>query len=203
MKKLACIPMIMVGVLMSVVFPTAAEDITPENKVKAKPPKVQVTEKNEFYMLTFAPSKIFLVVPKNGLLPASFGGGGGMDNPGYFSMQDKKAGVILSGWFEPESSYKGITSLWQGEITSWSKRGLPNPIDVSMVKIGIWDSVLYDISLPSPKVNNCHIRASAVKDGTWIDIHLSVTSDRPASELRAYLVKLLKTIQIFGKKQST
>ncbi len=83
-------------------------------------------------------------------------------------------------------------------MQEWNRRGLPEPQDVSFVKIGNWDAIVYDIAFSQG--SNSHIRAHLLEAGTWIDIHLSISSERRSPENRARLQDLLKAIQVKEKR---
>ena len=65
---------------------------------------------------------------------------------------------------------------------------------MSFAKISDWEAVLYDMALPFG--SNSHIRAQWVQAGTWIDLHLSITSDLTIAENRTKLKRVLKSISV-------
>jgi hypothetical protein len=119
---------------------------------------------------------------------------GGAASPRYFHLEDRAHGIILSGWFEPAHSYKGIESFWKGETDSWKKNHLPKPKDVSIERIDKWDVVLYDMKVPDG--SNTHVRGEWVDLGTWIDVHISVTTAEPIDRARATAKGVLGGIRI-------
>jgi hypothetical protein len=138
-----------------------------------------------------------MTIPEGGLSQEKNTRGGSTDSPRYFYLEDKALQLIISGWFEPSKGFRGIKSFWEDEIRAWKRGGLPEPHNILFTKIANWDAILYDISIP--KGSNSHIRAHWLQAGTWIDIHLSMTSDRPSSEVRNTLQSLLKNIRVKEK----
>ena len=156
---------------------------------------LHITQTKDAYQLDVPVSKLTMTVPK-GSLESKKGGSG---SPRYFYFEDKN-GLIISGWFEPAESFAGIKKFWDSETNEWKRRGLPEPIDTSFQKVDGWDAIVYDIKMP--KGTNSHIRAHWVQAGTWIDVHLSLTSTQSSSELRAKLQETLKSIQVKEKTKS-
>ncbi len=70
------------------------------------------------------------------------------------------------------------------------------PTNEMIFKSDGWEAVAYDIPVPLQTEKNSHIRAYWVQAGTWIDLHLSLTSKAENVELREKLTKLLKSIQV-------
>jgi hypothetical protein len=160
---------------------------------------VQVREgKNEF-TLTVPVSDLTMSIPKNGLSKGKNTQEGSADNPGYFFFEDDREDVIIvSGWFESQEKFLSPKEVWEEDTKQWSRQGLPAPTNVSFQKIDGWDAVVYDV--PVPGGSNTHIRAHWVKAGTWIDLHLSITSERPIGECRQKMRALLKRIRVREKK---
>ncbi len=75
-----------------------------------------------------------------------------------------------------------------------SARHLPNPKDTSIVKIDKWDAILYDMKVPEG--SNTHIRSEWVELGTWIDVHISVTTAESIDAARARAMSVLRSIRI-------
>ena len=159
---------------------------------------LQISEGRDAFMLAVPISKLEMSIPKNGFAETKNTGGGAAGSPRYFSFQDEETGVRLSGWFEAQGRFTSARKVWEAETKDWSRRGLPVPANVSFQAIGGWDAVVYD--LPMPGGSNTHIRAHWVKSGTWIDVHLSMTSQRPIAECRARVLAVLKTFQVKERK---
>ena len=85
----------------------------------------------------------------------------------------------------PAQGFSGIREFWESETAQWRAMGLPDPQAVSFARYSDWEAVIYDIAFPSG--SNTHIRAHWVQAGTWIDLHLSISTDRPIAENREKL----------------
>jgi hypothetical protein len=153
---------------------------------------IQINENGDNYELSVPISRLTMSVPKDGLMQDK--SSGGREGPTYFYLQDPTLNLIISGWFEPEAAFAGIKKLWQSETEAWSRRGLPAPQRVTFEKIEGWEVILYDI--PFGPGSNSHIRAQWVEGGTWIDLHLSITSRQPSKESRDQLMAVLKAIKV-------
>jgi hypothetical protein len=119
--------------------------------------------------------------------------------PGYFKVMRRDPQLIVSGWLEPGARYKGIKAFWEGESKSPAYAGPLAPTRVEMSQNGAWEVVAYDVALPGG-ITSAHLRAERVQAGTWIDLHLSTTSTRPAAALRAELITALGRVEIVEKK---
>jgi len=115
----------------------------------------------------------------------------------YFKLTRRDPQLILSGWLEPASSYKGLKEFWQSESRSPAYAGALAPNRVEMLKAGPWEVVAFDVSVPGG--TSAHLRAERVQAGTWIDLHLSTTSARPPATLRAELLAVLRQVQVVEK----
>ncbi len=147
------------------------------------------------FELTVPASRLTMIIPKAGLRlgssPAS------SDSPRYFYLSDSSNGLVLSGWFEPAQAFKGIKEFWAEETAAWKRGGLPPARNVKIETLGEWEAIKYDIDVPMGY--NSHIRAHLVRAGTWIDVHLSATADRPRVELRKSLQTALNSISVLEK----
>jgi len=119
---------------------------------------------------------------------------GARANPRYFHFEDSARGIVISGWFEPDHLYRGIKQLWKSETDAWRKQQLPNPSNESFTKLAKWDAVLYDTKVPGG--SNTHIRAEWVDSGTWIDVHISVTTTEAIAAARATAMDVFKGIRV-------
>ena len=158
----------------------------------SRPDALQVSEAVGSYELAVPIGRLVMTIPKGRLTRASNPLGGSADHPRYFAFVDGTLNV--SGWFEPAQKFTGIQSFWEKETSAWRRRGLPQPLEHSFTRLGNWDIVVYD--MPVPSGSNPHVRAHWVQAGTWIDVHLSVTSVRPSVETRAELMSFLRSIQV-------
>jgi len=158
---------------------------------------IEISEVKGGYELTVPVSRLVMSLPGSSLVQNPDHPGHATNGPRYFYFEDHAQGLVLSGWFEPEQGFRGMQQFWQGETRAWKKAGLPEPRDVVFRKVGKWDAVAY--SIPIPGANNAHLRAHWLQAGTWIDIHLSLTSKMPDAENRAKLETMLKAIQVRQK----
>jgi hypothetical protein len=178
--------LILVPALVSV--PTAPKDQT-----------IVVTENANSVVLTVPVSRLMMTIPGGDLKRVTVDAHSpSLENPRYFQLRSTDRSLIVSGWFEPDREFDGLKKLWAGDIAVWKKEGDPEPTDVSFEKVGSWDAVVYELALAD--LVNSHIRASRVQAGTWIDVHLSLTTDRPAAERRQRLRETLAAIQVAEKK---
>lgn len=160
-----------------------------------KDQSIAVTEDAGAFIVTVPVSRLALTIPKGDLKESHEGAAGG---PRYFHLQAEHSGLIVTGWFEPDHGYRGIEELWSGEVAAWKRHGDPEPKDVSFERLGSWDAVVYDVAVGP--MRNSHIRASRVQAGTWIDLHLSLTMERPPAELRQSLRDELASIRVAEKQ---
>lgn len=161
--------------------------------------RLKIKEANGNYELTAPVSELMMTIPGRGLLPAPDNAAARVNGPRYFMFEDKQSGLVVSGWFEPAQAFPGIRKFWENETGAWQQKGLPAPRNVVFEKIGQWDAITYDIRLPVG--GNSHIRAHWLQAGTWIDVHLSYTSQRAnAAESKAKLLAMLRGIQVQKKK---
>lgn len=182
----AILPAILISFLIAA--PCAAENAP--NSVT-----LQVTELANSYQLSVPVSQLIMTIPKSNLSQKKIAGGA-TDSPRYFYFEDKKQGLIASGWFESAKGYSSFNQLWSDEKKSWLAKNIPMPTNETIFKSDGWQAVAYDIPLPHQIGNNSHIRAYWVQAGTWIDLHLSLTSTTKSIELREKLMGLLKSIQV-------
>lgn len=182
--------------ILSLLFLVLAFNSAPGGAASSQE-SLEISELNNTYVLKVPVSRLTMIIPKAGLSPGK-NTGGAADSPRYFYFEDKASGLIISGWFEPQQAFSGMKKFWQAETDAWKRKGIPDPQNVSFVKIGGWDAITYDMPIASG--SNPHIRAHWLQAGTWIDIHLSITSSRSRQEAGAQLQSLLKAIQVKEKK---
>jgi len=116
----------------------------------------------------------------------------------YFKLARSDPQLILSGWLEPASSYKGLKEFWQAESRSPAYAGALAPTRVEMLQNGPWEVIAFDVAVPGGGTS-VHVRAERVQAGTWIDLHLSTTSARSPAESRAELLATLGQVQVVDK----
>ncbi|MEW5948914.1 MAG: hypothetical protein AB1711_05825 [Thermodesulfobacteriota bacterium] len=173
-----------------------------QNKEASSSPSESIEIRNlkGVFRLTVPISRLVITIPKGNLSLAKNTLGGSADNPRYFYFRDEELKLNISGWFEPEQSYLGTKVLWENVTREWKRGGLPDPQNVTFMKIANWDIIVYDILHPSGSSSNSHIKAHWLQAGTWIEVHISMTSDASSTEIRTKLLALLNTFEVTEKK---
>ncbi len=163
----------------------------------ASPQAVQIGEKDARYVLTAPSSRIALSFPQNGLMPDKpAGGGGGRNHPGYFYFDGGGSGIILSGWFEPAGAFEGREKYFATIRDKLSHLGPVLVENITTRKIGPWDVMTYSMfAKAKPEWVQFNLRASCVREDTWIDLHISSSIGRDR------LIAFLKSVQIETKQQ--
>lgn len=170
---------------------TATADRVPESE------SIIIQQRNGAYELTVPASRLVATIPRGDLVLIK-NSSAAEESPRYFILEDDTLHLIISGWFEAEQAFPGVREYWEDRTNQWRNTGRPTPQAVSFARISGWEAILYD--LPLPFGANSHISAHWVQAGTWIDLHLSITSDRTTTENRAKLKSVLKTVQIRQKE---
>ncbi len=155
---------------------------------------LQVTDTVDGYVLSVPVSRLVMTIPKGHLVQVRETASGLNESPRYFFLEDKGRALIVSGWFESSEGYSDFNKYWKEEKDSWRSQKLPTPVNEKFFKSGGWEGVFYDIAASSGA--NSHIRAHWVQAGTWIDLHISLTSKSANSRSREQLLEFLKTIQV-------
>jgi hypothetical protein len=157
--------------------------------------------KGDTIELTVPASALVLTFPKGGLAEMDKSGNRAAESPRYFGFAHLQRGLVMSGWIEPASAFKGYKEFWVGEFTAMKEGGLmpvepPTPVDIVD-----WVAIAYELPLPKTASNavNTHIRAELVKNGTWVDLHISVTGDMPLADARSEALELLKSVVVTKK----
>jgi hypothetical protein len=150
-----------------------------------------VTDLQDSIELSVPVSKLTLVIPRGNLASVEEPRTGATANPRYFHFVDEKRGLVLTGWFEAASSWSGFEKFWIGELRAMKNGGVSIRKAPDVVAAGPWQAAAYDVDLPK-KVTSANVRAELISAGTWIDIHISVTSDLPESEERDQAVQFSK-----------
>jgi len=154
---------------------------------------LRVAESGDSYRLSVPVSRLEMTIPKGAFSVAEIPGRGATASPRYFQLADHAHGVIISGWFEPAEGFKGIDAFWNGEAEALRRGGFP-PRNTKLTNVGKWQAVLYDTEIP--KGTNTHIRAEWVEQGTWIDVHISVTTEESNDAARATALGVLNSIRV-------
>jgi hypothetical protein len=145
------------------------------------------------YIVELPVSKLRVFIPQNEFVqkdPKQFGN----NHPQYFYFVSRTRNIILSGWFIPAEKFPGVHQFWEDEIKNFAQHGAPKPEDVVFEKNGKWEVILYDIQ--NSASTNSHARAQWVQAGTWIDMHLSITTNVPSSTARSTLMDVLNIIKV-------
>ena len=126
---------------------------------------ITAQEFNETIELTVPASKVKMVIPKLGLVKQ-------IDNPTnsyrYFYYWDTNEQLGISGWFEPESQFKGTKYHWNAFLAKWKGS---SPSNVHFEKLNGWEVIRYNIDAHGCSQFNA--KAFLVQSGTWLEIHVS------------------------------
>ena len=166
----------------------------------ASPPeqRLVLTETADSYELSVPISRLVMTLPRGQFRVVTVPGTDANADPRYFHFQDATRGIVISGWFEPSTLYEGLKPLWKSETDAWKKDRLPKPRNVAFSSFDKWDVVVYDIKLPVG--SNTHIRGEWSELGTWIDVHISVTTTEAIDVARATAMEVLRSLRISEAK---
>jgi hypothetical protein len=180
-------------ILLSACFLLAGSEAYPDARSDQT---LRVAETPDTLEISVPVSRIKLLVPRGAfkvqLAPPTGSGSR------HFNLGNEK-GVVVSGWFEPSQAYKGIQGLWASETSAWKKNKLPKAKNPTFSTVDSWEVILYENVLG--KLRNTHMRAELTKDGTWIDLHISITGAASESAARAQAIELLKALKIASNEQ--
>jgi hypothetical protein len=138
---------------------------------------------------------LVLICPKASFTDETSAHGGATNSPRYFKLGDS-SGAIVSGWFESADRVE-LRDSWTKEMAELKKKGFGEPLSVQEKQQGVWRTITYGIATKSG--SSTHIRASLVQSGTWIDIHLSVSSESAAPDTRRMVTELLASLVVREK----
>jgi hypothetical protein len=94
-------------------------------------------------------SRLTLIFPRGGLATVNEPGTGAAASSRYFHFNDEKRGLVVSGWFEPASSYGGFEKFWTGELLAMKENGISIKEVPDVVVAGPWQAVAYHVDLPN------------------------------------------------------
>jgi hypothetical protein len=151
-----------------------------------------ITSLDDTIELSVPVSRLSLTFPRGGLAEISEAGSGATASARYFKFHDEIRGLVVSGWFEPASSYVGFEKFWTGELLAMKKNGIPIKEGPELLEAAPWQAVAYDVEIP--KGVQANVRAELISAGTWVDIHISVTGSGPPREAREQAVQFLRSI---------
>jgi hypothetical protein len=176
-----------IGALLFVVsLPVAATDDTSATLV--------ATTRENSFELSVPVSKLILTIPRGNLVRQTASNTGATSSPRYFEYYDREHGLIVSGWFESATTWPGFEKYWAGELPALKKAGIVFKEPPAMLDAVPWQAIGYDVALP--KGTSASVRAELVRAGTWIDVHISVSSDDPPSESRQRALDFLKSLSV-------
>lgn len=155
---------------------------------------VQVRTRSSTYVVKPPYSKISLHIPKGRLSKKPFGQAGETYNPAYFHFADDEINLVVSGTFRPAKVFPGTKTLWECQVQEWVSRDLPVPQDVLFEDVGAWQVIIYDLTVADS--HGSHLRAHWVKEGIWIDLHLSKASRQKDVGAKSRLLGLLRRIRV-------
>jgi hypothetical protein len=156
-------------------------------------PALTIAESGDNYRLSVPVSRLVMTIPKGAFTVANVSAGGATASPRYFLLKDAVRGVSVSGWFESSGGYAGFDAFWKNEANALRRNGL-SAANVERTRVDKWEAVLYEQQIP--KGTNANIRAEWIEEGTWIDVHISVTTKDPSSVARAAALNVLKEITV-------
>jgi hypothetical protein len=175
----------LIGVLITGYFVLAAAVEDPSGALV-------VTTQEDSIELSVPASRLILSFPRGGLAAVDEPRNGAAASSRYFHFNDEKRGLVVSGWFEPASSYVGFEKFWMEELLAMMKNGVPLREAPDVVKAGAWQAVAFNVGLPNGVSAN--VRAELISAGTWVDVHISVTSKGSPREAREQAVQFLNSI---------
>jgi tetratricopeptide (TPR) repeat protein len=155
-----------------------------------------ITERPDAYVLSVPVSRLVMTIPREGFTAGTAPRADATASSRYFYFEDTSKQLFISGWFESQNGFRGMDKFWEGETAAWAQKKAPAPVNVSFKKIGGWDAVIYQTPQPVGIISN--IRAEWVSAGTWIDLHISASSDS-AAENQRNLENLLARIEVREK----
>jgi len=156
-------------------------------------PSLVITATDDSLKLSVPVSRLALVLPRGELASVDEVRTGASASSRYFQFRDPKLGLIVSGWFESSESYPGFGEFWEAEFTAMKKSGL-TPMSPEVVEAGNWLTVAFELSAPGGI--NTHLRAHLVRAGTWIDLHISVTTEKPVEDAREEALAFLNSVAV-------
>jgi len=131
----------------------------------AQESSITAQELDKTIELTVPASKVKMTIPKLALVKQN-------NNPTnsyrYFNFWDTNEQLGISGWFEPESQFKGTKYHWNEFLAKW--KGSP-PTNVHFEILNGWEIIRYNLEVPGCTQSNA--KAFLVQSDTWLEIHVS------------------------------
>ena len=160
----------------------------------AEAQRIHIMEKEDVVGLYVPAGGLVMMFQKQGFARKEPKGGGGLANPRYFYFEKDKGAVILSGWFEPASRFKGAKEEWEAIVAQWRGKPELEAHEATPLSVSKWQGMAYQTRHPGGV--RVHIKAHWVEAGTWIDLHLSAAASEGAEKAEAALKGLLKSIGV-------
>jgi hypothetical protein len=156
-----------------------------------------IVSEGDTLVITVPVSKVELSIPRGSLTRYEEPGRGATASPRYFQFRDDANSLVVSGWFESESSWQSWKKFLAGEFADLIKGEYPPSKDPESVTADPWHGFSYDVDLKSAKSAN--LRVELFKAGTWIDLHISVTGVGSIADARSQAMAFLKTVEVKKK----
>jgi hypothetical protein len=163
----------------------------------SRPDAIVITERQDTYELTVPVSRLILNIPKEGFKQMVVSRADATASWRYFSFEDTVQHLYVSGWFEAQSEFPGTAAYWEMSKAAWSRAHVPTPESVEFKKLGGWDAIVYQ--MPRSSGSNSNLQIHWTEAGTWINLHLSVDSEAPATENRLRLESLVARLRVSTK----
>lgn len=162
---------------------------------------IKMTVTGDSIEITVPVSAISLRVPKGDLSPVEESKTGAQASPRYFHLEDARRGLVVSGWFESANAFRGFEAFWAGEFSAMKRSGLIPAAPPTPVAVGNWSGAAYEIAVPMDlgKGINTHIRAELIDSGTWVDLHISITSQKSLADAQSEALEFLTSIVVNEK----
>ena len=160
------------------------------------PEAIQVNTGKTHHELSGSASRLVLKLPKDAIGPHDFRDASPeMQNPRYFKFSSNAfGGMMVSGRFEPAALFTGLNNFWGDELAAWKRVRIPAPTSVHFETLNGWELICYEI--PARDAASYHVLAEFVRDGTWLDLHVSITAARPVANLRADIIAFMAGIVV-------
>jgi hypothetical protein len=143
--------------------------------------------------LTVPAGGVWLVIPRQGferLRPLASGAPG----PRSFDLVDREHGIEIFGAFDSAAMYPGLQRYWAEELEAMQLEEAPQPRNVQITREGDWEVVAYETAKGNER--SSHVRAQAIRDQTWIDVHIRVSATGDAATLHQTAQAILGDFRI-------
>jgi len=158
--------------------------------------ELAVTSDGDHITMSVPVSRITISLPRGNLEQNGWSSTGSAASPRYFRFDDPKQGIIVSGCFESANQFGGFEQFWKAEFQSMKKNGVNVKGIPDVVRVGQWIAAAYDVDVGATKGANTHLRSELVEDGTWVDLHISVTDEGSIEDARKVALQFLKDVVV-------